>query len=413
MFKRFFLIFTLAILLAACNGQQPTPTTTSIPSQTSLPTQSPQPEPAATATATLSPTPKPTATVPTPTPTPTELPKQVGPANMPADVNPLTGLVMADPTLLDRRPVAIKVNIVPRSYTRPPWGLSFADIVYDYYHNDGYSRFHAIFYGQDAELVGPVRSGRLPDAELVRMYQSIFAYGSADQVINNRFFNSDFADRLVLESGSSTCPPTAANPLCRYDPSGYDHLLAGTSQVRAYAISKGVTNTRPDLKGMTFHVVVPANGAIGNEVITRYSQDNYSKWQYDSTSGRYLRFQDKDLKDAGQETYEPLVDRLTNQQIAADNVVVLVVPHSYFAPPPNEIVEILLSGTGKAYAFRDGQAYEVIWNRPTTTSVLFLTFADGTAYPFKPGTTWFQVVSTNSTVSKPGDGIWRYDFVMP
>ena len=48
-------------------------------------------------------------------------------------------------------------------FTRRSPGLSMADIVYDYYHNDGYSRLHAIFYGQDAELVGAIRSGRLLD----------------------------------------------------------------------------------------------------------------------------------------------------------------------------------------------------------------------------------------------------------
>ena len=84
-----------------------------------------------------------------------------GPTNFPANVDPLTGLVVSNPGLLDRRPIAIKVNIVPRSSNRPPWGLSYADIVYDYYHNDGYSRFHAIFYGSDAKLVGPIR---IPDA---------------------------------------------------------------------------------------------------------------------------------------------------------------------------------------------------------------------------------------------------------
>jgi hypothetical protein len=414
MFKRFLSTLLLIFLLTACNGQSaPTatvePTATRAAEATFTPLPGPTDAPSATpAENDSTATPEVTPTIP-----PTEQPREVGPNNMPASVNPLTGLVMADPTLLERRPVAVKVNIVPRNSTRPPWGLSFADIVYDYYHNDGYSRLHAIFYGADAELVGPVRSGRLPDAELVRMYQSIFAYGSADQTINNRFFNSDFANRLVLESNASPCPPTNTNPMCRFDPSGYQHLLAGTSQVRTYAISKGSDNLRPNLTGMTFNQAAPANGVTGTEVITRYSLDNYTKWQYDPATGRYLRFQDKEMKEVGQEVYEPLLDRLTNQQIAADNVVVLLVPHSYFVPPPGEIVEILLSGTGKAFAFRDGQRYEVVWNRPTVSSVLFLTFPDGTAYPFKPGNTWFQVVGTSSQATQPAESIWRYDFQMP
>ncbi|MFZ6030771.1 MAG: DUF3048 domain-containing protein [Chloroflexota bacterium] len=412
MFRKFTLAVCLLALLAACNGQSATPTSTVAPTQ--LPTETPYPAATATLekeTANLAPT---ATRGPTGTPIPTLPPQDVGPDNFPADANPLTGLIVTDTALLERRPVSVKVNIVPRGTTRPAWGLSQADIVYDYYHNDGYARFHAIFYGTDVPLVGPVRSGRLPDVELVRMYKSIFAYGSADQRINSRLFNSEFSNRLVLESGESNCPPTNENPLCRYDPNGYKHLLGGTNAIRAYAVSHGSDNVRQNLNGMLFGVAQPSSGAAGSQVITYYSIDNYLKWEYDPASGRYLRFQDAvTVSGPGNEVYEPLLDRLTDKQIAADNVVVLVVPHTYFAPPPGDIVEILLSGVGKAYAFRDGQAYEVTWNRPTVDSVLYLTFADGTRYPFKPGNTWFQVVSTNSKVAQPGDGLWRYDFVMP
>src|SRR3972149_5910623 len=154
-------------------------------------------------------------TVPTSTTTPTPVyPEEgYGPDNFPSDVNPLTGLMVADPDILDKRPVAIKVNIVPRTSTRPPWGLAAADIVYEFYQNDVYTRFHAIYYGKEASLVGPIRSARFPDASLVPMYKSIFAYGSADARINSRLLNSEFGNRLRLEGGGqSLCPATAEEP---------------------------------------------------------------------------------------------------------------------------------------------------------------------------------------------------------
>lgn len=306
----------------------------------------------------------------------------LGPDNFPTNVDPLTGQVVADPKLLDRRPIAIKVNIVPRSTNRPPWGLSFADIVYDYYHNDGYTRFHAIFYGQDAELVRQIRWAGFLDSDLIRMYQSIFAYGSADARINQRFFNSEYSNRLILEGASVICPPTPKTPLCRFDPNGNDFLLGSTSALSQSITDRKVSNGRQNLNGMTFSSASPANSAAGTQMYVRYSGDNYARWDYDPSSGKYLRFQD-DVYDQGQgESYAPLLDRLNNQQIAADNVIFILVPHVYFAPPPAEIVEILLSGTGKAYAFRNGHMYEVSWNRPSNNSVLYLTFADGARYPF-------------------------------
>lgn len=408
MFKRWSFVLLL-VLITACSPKTstPSPTATATPFLPVVPT----------ATITASPTP-PTST---PTLTPTVIPSStvtppppiVGPDNFATNVDPLTGLPVSDPKLLDRRPVAVKVNIVPRSTNRPPWGLSFADIVYDYYHNDGYTRLFSIFYGKDAELVGPIRSGRLLDNELVRMYQAIFAYGSADQRINNRLFNSEYSNRLILEGQAVACPPKPATPLCRWEPSGVDLLLGSTQDLSLYITNRGVSNGRQNLNGMTFGTVAPQGGNAGNQVYNRYSGDNYSRWDYDPASGLYKRFDDN-VYDQGQgEQYAPLTDRLNNQQITAANVVVLIVPHEYFVPPPGEIVEILLSGSGKAYAFRDGQVYEVTWNRPTTNSVLYLTFPDGTRYPYKPGNTWYQVVSDHTVIKQPDSGVWRFEFRIP
>jgi hypothetical protein len=412
MTKRIFWMFLAGMLLVACNSaSNPTPTWTStptaaIPSDTPLPSETPTPQ----ATSTETPTPGPTET---PIPSATATLSVIGPGNFPADVNPLTGLKVEDPSILNRRPIGIKINIVPRGYARPAWGLSLADIVFEYYHNDGYARFHALFYGHDSELVGPIRSGRLPDSDIIRMYKSIYVYGSADARINQRFFNSEFSDRLVLEGNAIVCPPTGEKPLCRFDPGGYDHLLTGTMAASQFITNLGTENGRQNLDGMSFDAVIPQGGVSGSQAVLRYSQDDYGRWEYDPASGRYLRFQDQEVAQVGNEKYEPLLDRVDNSQVAADNVVFIVATHVYYAPPPAEIVEILLSGTGKAYAFRDGQMYEVLWNRPTIDSVLYLTYPDGTRFPFKPGTTWFGLINEQTSISQPTDGAWRFDFFVP
>jgi len=77
-----------------------------------------------------------------------------GPSNFPADVDPLTGQKVTNPALLQRRPMVIKVQNLPRT-GRPQWGLSLADIVFEYYTEEGTTRFAAVFYGNDASMVGP------------------------------------------------------------------------------------------------------------------------------------------------------------------------------------------------------------------------------------------------------------------
>jgi hypothetical protein len=340
-------------------------------------------------------------------------PEGYGPDHFPEDINPLTGLRVSDPSLLDRRPLGIKVNIVPRSSTRPPWGLSFADIVYDFYHNDGYSRFHAIFYGEDAPLVGPIRSGRLPDDPLVRTYDSIFVYGGADAKINYQFTSSEYSDRLITEGRRSLCPPTDAFPLCREDPNAYDFLLGGTQEIHAFVKQEGIDDKRQNLDGMFFQLDPPADGETADQITIRYSGDSYARWEYDPKTEGYLRFQDAVFDQGQGEEYSPLTDRVNDEQIAADNVVVLFAPHEYFQRPPAEIIEILLSGGAEAYAFRDGKAYDLQWVRPASGGSIYLTFPDGDLYPFKPGKTWFQIVGESSVLTKPESGAWRFEFKIP
>ncbi len=181
----------------------------------------------------------------------------------------------------------------------------------------------------------------------------------------------------------------------------------------AYVTSRGVENGRQNLDGMTFNPQVPTGGLPGNQVFVRYSGDNYTRWDYDPSTGQYLRYQDN-VYDTGQgEDYAPLTDRLNDQQINASNVVVLLVRHEFYQQPPNEIIEILLSGSGTAYAFRDGQEYQVQWNRASTNSVLTLTNPDGTAFPFKPGSTWFQVVGVSTVANQQSEDSWRFNFLFP
>jgi hypothetical protein len=387
--KKFsFVLILISVLLVACGAATPTPA------------------PAATVASTATP-PPPTAT-PTPLPTDTPIPSATppypvegyGPANFPVDMNPLTGKFVADPALLDRRPMLIKVQNLPRN-SRPQWGLSLADIVFEYYTEEGTTRFAAIFYGNDASMVGPIRSGRFMDGHLVRGYKAIFAFGYAYVAEMDRYQSSEYANRLVV--------PGESTPFTRYDPNGFDYLMINTADLSAYATRKGI-NGKQDLTGMSFNLTAPAGGQPVTQTIVRHSSAIYNRWDYDSASGTYLRYSDtvNDTSGGLGEQYAQLTDRLTGQPIAADNVVVLYVTHELFS---ENIYDILLSGSGAAYAFRDGQAYQVTWRR-NNTDVVSLTNPDGSPFAFKPGNTWFEVVGVSSTVEQTDQG-WRFTHHMP
>lgn len=104
------------------------------------------------------------AVAPTTTP-----PAPVAP-DLPADVNPLTGRVAADPSLLELPAVLVSVSNFPGA-TRPQVGISFASQIYEFWIGVGMTRFLPIFYGEfpaiRPALIGdcPVRWGEYEGSE--------------------------------------------------------------------------------------------------------------------------------------------------------------------------------------------------------------------------------------------------------
>lgn len=383
-------VLLVILLLTACGQSETTPT----PSEalTETPTSS-STSFHATPTAHL----EPTAAMEYP-------PEGMGPDNFPLNVNPLTGTTVDDATLLERRPLMIKVSNLPR-YVRPQWGLNLADHVYEYYTEYGTTRFIAIFLGQDASQVGPIRSARFFDENIIRAYKAIFVFGSADITVLNRLFDADFANRLVMESDWT--------PLFRYDPNKYNHLMVDTSALSKYFTEQGFENGRQDLDGMFFQMEPPSNGLTAEQVSVRFSNAIYNQWDYDSISGMYLRSSDTvdDKNEGKDEVYAPLFDQLTGEAVAADNVVLLEIPYQFYRREPEQM-EIPFVGSGLAYALRDGKMYKVRWQRFEKDSMVSLAYEDGSPFPLKPGNTWFEVIGTTSEQLQTDQG-WRFVFHIP
>ena len=127
-----FFLSPFLILLFACQPATPVPAATA----TDAPT------PVATSTPTAAITTTPTSQLPSPA-------SSLGPnpENFPAGVNPLSGLAVADPALLDIPALLISISHFPAT-ARPQAGLSFAPIVYEFYITEGATRHLAVFYGQ-------------------------------------------------------------------------------------------------------------------------------------------------------------------------------------------------------------------------------------------------------------------------
>ena len=386
------LVILSSIILTSCDSiglakptRTPTPRSATATATAFLPNDTPTPQPSATSTATA-------------TPTPAYPDEGYGPTGFPDNINPLTGLAVADPTILERRPILIKVQNLPRS-GRPQFGLSNADIVFEYYSEQGTTRFAALYYGQDAEKVRPIRSGRLIDINFMRAYKPVLIFGSASYQVYDRLINSEFGYRLVME-GTDTCPA-----ICREQNSPAGYLISDTRAVADLLTKRGIDNKRQNLDGMLFKLEPPENGVAVEQFTVRFSGAIYNRWDYDATTGKYLRFSDaaNDLTDTNP-VYEQLVDAGNKQPIAVNNVLMILTRHNDVDPRPEvEILEVNIQGTGTAYLARDGKLYQVKWQRLAESDVITLVDDAGNLVPFKPGQTWVEVLTANTVYEQDGD----------
>lgn len=388
------------------------------------PLPAPKPEPAtAVPTPTIRdlPTKAPTATAgvfelqPTSTPAPTSTPISsefftFDPGAFALDIDPLTGLRVNSLSTLERRPMVIKITNFPR-YVRPQWGLNSADHVYEYYLEDELTRFVGIFYGNDAERVGPVRSGRPFDEQLIRAYKGIFVFAYADDRLIDFWKGSDIEPFLVFE-GKNNCPP-----MCRIGSKedDYNTLFTDTALLSEYAARRGIVQQRQDLNGLRFEAnsKILESGEPLERLELRFSPESYSYWEYFPGLRRYLRWQDVERRAKDNEAFEPLYDSLTDDQVFADNLIVLRVPAVYFYKSKStEVYNFNFTGEGQAYGIREGRVFELRWRRPNPDSMPSLTFLTGAPYPLKPGNVWFEVLTDVSPQQTYGP-TWRFEFKLP
>jgi len=422
--RRKSLLWTLLILVVLSCAPQPTaspaaPTPVSV-SSNNLPTPTPfQPQ--------QQNSPDPYAAISTPQPAPTytpyptkyiisqdvSVPMEPAPttANGLITYNPLTGLPVEDPTLLQRRPLAIKIGNSP-DYVRPQSSLTLADVAYEYYIEWGDTRFIGVFYSNMSERVGPVRSGRYFDEHIARMYHSFVMFKGADPREFDYFKTLDISP-FFISVGIGNCPPYYFG---HYKRDSYNNIFFNMTKWDACVKKKGLDNSPQTISGGFFSDDIPQSPLSVSKIYSFYSVYSYNYWAYDPENKNYVRYQEeKDLVGFRKvEVYAPLTDDYTKLPVTAENVVVLFVPYIFTNEnqAEDEVYNPQLIDYGDAYVFRDGVAIPARWNRTVLDQPILLTDLVGNPIYLRPGQTFYQVMGVTSTKILNGDE-WRFEFQTP
>ncbi len=325
------------------------------------------------------------------------------PASSPANINPLTGLPVSDPSNLKLPPALVSITNWPPA-ARPQAGLSYSPIVFELYIGEGMSRYVGMFYGDypqeavdendplggdtsggdeesasgqnsDEAMVGPIRSGRLPYRHLQKAYSGFLVMASAYKGVmqNLELYNNVF---------------------------GSDQDDINSAMVKVTSIEEIARATQKEIGSMalevnTFDATPPAGGKPAPRFWFVYNLVDQIIWQYNESSQAYNRYQDN----ADGVTFIRATDRLNSEPLTFENVIILTANHRACTETAFDI-DLMYIDRLPAVLFRDGQVYNIYWTtkneeyEKTTGKVRPIRFIDenGDPFPLKPGQTWVHLV---------------------
>ncbi|MAT05022.1 MAG: hypothetical protein CL424_08265 [Acidimicrobiaceae bacterium] len=291
---------------------------------------------------------------------------------------PLTGAPIADEAEIPDRPALI-VKITNAGPTATPQaGLNSADIVIEEIINDSVTRLAAVFHSDEADPVGPIRSGRAQDVNILRMFQQpLFAWSGGNASVTRAIRESDMI-----------------NIDARYEP-GFYRRSGRRAPNDLYSSTEVLWDQTTEEAGRPVTVFpylgldeAPTGDPATEIEIALDSID--AVWTYDPESGRYFRDQN------GQAHNTETADDV--EQIWADNVVVLLADYGVNVFDGNPDAQT--QGSNPVYVFSGGTVSEGVWLRfaPTDPIGLFDNVDDLNEIGLQPGRTWLEIPRNDDDV---------------
>ncbi len=262
---------------------------------------------------------------------------------------------------------------------RPQIGIDRADVVYIEQVEGGLTRLAAVFSSEIPTLIGPIRSARISDIEILAQYgRVVFAYSGAQSkmlpVISAANLNDYGAQRqspTIYTRDESRTSPT--NMVLRAD-----LLLEKVrSDGREIAQSRTVGWTFGDL---------PNGGTAITEAKINWPAASYEvKWS--PTEERWLVFNNG----------VPNMSASGTQHGPTTFVIqdVEILPSEYGDKFGGVTPYSKTIGTGTGFVLRDGQYFAATWSRPDELSGTTWRTLDGSELPFARGQVWIALTEKN------------------
>jgi len=298
-------------------------------------------------------------------------------------VCPLTGLAPAGGAVPRRPALAVKVDNYPDA--RPQSGLDQADIVFEEPVEGGITRFAAVFQCQSPALIGPIRSARAVDLQILdQLNKPILVHVGGINPVLNILQNGNLTDFDLRTHGSIVQKvPGRVAP--------YDTYISAAA---GWGLEPG--DTTPPAPLFTYSSTAPTGTAV-TSVHIPFTATNNTLWTWSASSGRWL------LSYTGRPA-----TIASGGQIATTNIVIQTVHVTYGPWLENSEggleVQSQMVGSGPLTVLRNGVAVTGTWKRAAMDDPTTLTASDGSTIALQPGQTWVEIVPSTVAVTTAGPG---------
>lgn len=284
---------------------------------------------------------------------------------------PLDGRPVAGESALERRPLLVKVENLDDA--RPQSGLDKADVIIEAMAEGGITRFAVVYLCRDAEEIGPVRSARLQDLDLLSEYDAVFAHvGSSDTYADNA---EDVADLDEFANGDA---------YWRSEERDAPHnTYTSTKLLRDAAAGQGYDRPASS-EPLTFGITKPGAPAVSIDI--PYGARCDARYEYDAATKTYPRSVHG----------EPHVNKPTGARLAPSTVIVQFVDYTdswrgeEYGMGGRQVMA--MEGTGRALIFTGGTVVDGGWHRESTAARTTFTDNGGNPVTLARGQIWIEIV---------------------
>ncbi len=284
---------------------------------------------------------------------------------------PLTGDPIEDESAIPDRPaLVVKISNAPTSVI-PQAGLNEADIVLEAIINDSVTRLATVFHSQDSDPVGPIRSGRAQDVNLLlSLNRPLFAWSGGNPAVTRAIRDSDLVDLSFQRT------------------TGYYRRSGRRGPNDLYSSTEVLWGHTPDdaqVPPQVFPYLREGEQLTGSPATDlEIKLDSIrARWVYDEASQRYYRRQNG---------VEHNTETSTGvEQVWATNVVVMMADYGRNRFDGNPDAQVL--GSNPVFIFTGGTVRSGTWLRFAAEDPFsfFDTVEDLNPLGLRPGRTWVEI----------------------